>query len=310
MGDDWNPDVAVESTAPKITLSDRVLRVVENNVILTLLGIAGGLVGAFLNGRYFVVLAPILPLVMHRTKALEGLEPPTPALVYCFSPIVAVVLLLLGGNSLNHARGGVLTPADYASLVKTYAALAKAIPSGSVRAFQVIYTPQQTGAGAPLGAIPTPTPTSQDDLLVDAEKELDVCHGFLQRSDFRKHTLPNPAEGLGETNERLKECGAYANPKNCVTQRTNEIHAIEGKFSSREIELWEVTYGAEFNTTYTRMLEANSGKYNLPIPYNSNSNGAPSSIEGHRSQCKVLKYMLDQRDPNQIRSPSPARTSR
>jgi hypothetical protein len=111
-------DIAELDPAPKVTLSDRILRFLDSGLTQTFLGIIGGLTGTFLDGRCFVILSPLVPIALHRNNVLEGIDRPQLTIWYCISTSITIGLVLWFGIYLSKPRPDIFTPKDYASAVK------------------------------------------------------------------------------------------------------------------------------------------------------------------------------------------------
>ena len=119
-----------------LSLSDRFFRVLESGMTQTLLGIVGGLAGTFLDGRYFVILSPMIPAAIHRSKALEGIDRPWSTVWIVLSIPTTIAILFWCGIYVNESRNAIYTPRDYAAAVK------KIIPSNTtVSTSEVITAP-------------------------------------------------------------------------------------------------------------------------------------------------------------------------
>ncbi len=118
-----------EATPPKITITDRVFRFAESGMTQTLLGIIGGLAGTFLDGRWFMILTPMIPAALHRSKATEGLKRQWSIVILLASCPITAAVLFWCGTLLNKSRPDVLTPADYAVAVQRLTGRIPAITS-------------------------------------------------------------------------------------------------------------------------------------------------------------------------------------
>jgi hypothetical protein len=72
---------------PNIGGWERFFRILENGIVLAVMGIAGSLAGAFVDGRYFLLL--IIPVVLgtHRSGALKDLSP-VKSVVACLAIVI------------------------------------------------------------------------------------------------------------------------------------------------------------------------------------------------------------------------------
>jgi hypothetical protein len=138
---------------PPIHFKDRVFRFMESSLTQTLLGIVGGTVGTFLDGRYFIVLTPLVPAAFHRNKVLEGLGKGKSVAFYCVSSLLTASLLFWMGTSLNKSRPHTFTPADYANAVKGQ------LPLPITRQMYNIYNSYAGKSSA--SPAPTPAPSAQ-----------------------------------------------------------------------------------------------------------------------------------------------------
>ena len=59
-------------SSPRISTVERILLFLENAIVLTVMGLVGGLAGLFIDGRWFLVLCIPIALGLHRSKALSG----------------------------------------------------------------------------------------------------------------------------------------------------------------------------------------------------------------------------------------------
>lgn len=103
----------------------------------TLLGLIGGLCGTFLDGRYFLLLSPLVPAALHRSKTFEGLPSPKPAIGYGLSFALTLVLVFWLGIALNHSRGQTYTPSGLAE------AISKKISPSTISTTEVITSQPQ-----------------------------------------------------------------------------------------------------------------------------------------------------------------------
>ncbi|MGA1984057.1 MAG: hypothetical protein ABSG84_16530 [Acidobacteriaceae bacterium] len=278
----------METPPPSLTLSDRIFRALENAIMLAFLGIFGGLVGSFLDGRYFVVWAPVVPIAIHRGRALEGLVRPAPAVVYSLSTVIAGALLFWCGNSLNHSRAaGTFTPQDLAR------AVSKVLPepqvSTQVSTQEVITPPQQT--------VMLPTPPSQTDtdpLLTDAEKEISNCDEFFRRSELRRASPYGLAASITDDQKRLRDVPKDMAPDRyaiATKQIQDQIAGEERRFGAEEAQLWNGTYADEFGVTYRKLVEATATTKISPSMLNSQMLPAGSFID-IRQRCQDLANNL------------------
>lgn len=97
---------------------DRIFGVIDSGGIQTLIGVMGGLVGTFLDGRYFSALAIFVPISLYHSKALQGISTFCSILIHMIFVVAAFVLLFYVGINLNRSRPHTFTPADYALAVK------------------------------------------------------------------------------------------------------------------------------------------------------------------------------------------------
>lgn len=100
------------------SITDRVLRFADHVSVQTLAGIVGGLVGTFLDGRYFAALGLIVSYGLYRSRALAGLRERWVLPAHVTAVTIAASLLFLMGEQLNKSRPQAYTPADYARAVK------------------------------------------------------------------------------------------------------------------------------------------------------------------------------------------------
>jgi hypothetical protein len=83
---------------------ERVFLFLENGWTLTAMGIAGSLLGLFLDGRYFVALCILLLLGMHRSGALKGLNWKMSLAIYVIVFVVFGLILWEIGVATNISR--------------------------------------------------------------------------------------------------------------------------------------------------------------------------------------------------------------
>jgi hypothetical protein len=109
---------AEPSSAPRrLTKSERVLRFIDSPSTQTLAGIVGGLVGTFLDARYFCVLCLMTSLGLKRSKALDGIEPKWVLPIHLAVMSVVGAALFLVGIPVNRARPQIYNPHDIAQAV-------------------------------------------------------------------------------------------------------------------------------------------------------------------------------------------------
>lgn len=104
--------------APRITVAERLHRLFEHSTLLNLLGVVGGLVGTFLDGRYFAVLCFWFVYGIHRSKSLQGLSKIPVTLLYIGATLGTAAGLFYMGIRINEARPTIYTPAQYLAAVK------------------------------------------------------------------------------------------------------------------------------------------------------------------------------------------------
>jgi hypothetical protein len=105
------------SVTPAVHFPDRIVRIVESSSTQTLAGIVGGLVGTFLDGRYFAVLGVWASFILYRSNALEGMRRRLTLPIHIFSVALVSVALYFMGIQINKSRPHTYTPADYANAV-------------------------------------------------------------------------------------------------------------------------------------------------------------------------------------------------
>ncbi|WP_263416057.1 hypothetical protein [Terriglobus albidus] len=96
----------------KMSIGERIWRVIDNSSFQTTLGWLGGIAGTFLDGRYFVLLGPVVPYAVFRAKSLEGLSPARKFGIYMVTLVIACSGLFKMGVSVNKKRGGTTTPSE------------------------------------------------------------------------------------------------------------------------------------------------------------------------------------------------------
>jgi|GEM_PF-5530462 len=101
-----------------ISATERILRFIDNGIIQTLAGLVGGLVGTFLDGRYFAALSIAVSFALYRSKALNGVRHRLILPIHLISVTFAACGLYYMGTQLNKSRPHTYTPADYANAVK------------------------------------------------------------------------------------------------------------------------------------------------------------------------------------------------
>jgi hypothetical protein len=271
-----------EPSGPQITFPDRIFRVLDSGLVLMILGIIGGILATFLDGLYLLSLTPILLLTIRRVKALEGLRQPTPAVVYCIATAFFAAALFASGTFLNKSRQGVLTPKDWAEMLRNE-------PVGTVSTTVVNTMPQQSNLHS-----------GEDDLLLQAKKELKNCNGFLVHSAYREAHDYGIGQSIEEEKRKLKDFNrmeqAEPNPNRppgaADTIRNtyqSQIARLEGIFSDRELKAWERTYGPEFQPAYSRMIEGEPEfqDFDEPDPFKS-----PTTISQVRFECAKLGILI------------------
>ncbi len=92
---------------------ERIHRFLEHGSLQTLIGIVGGLVGTFLDGRYFALLGIWVSYSLHRSGALHGFTVRPKVITHLCGVSLAASLLFYVGVAINRARPHVYTPADY-----------------------------------------------------------------------------------------------------------------------------------------------------------------------------------------------------
>jgi hypothetical protein len=104
--------------AQSISAPERISRLVDSGITQMLAGIVGGLVGTFLDGRYFAALSFMVSFALNRSKALIGIRHRWILPIHAVSVAIAFAALFFMGKQLNKSKPQVYTPEDYANAVR------------------------------------------------------------------------------------------------------------------------------------------------------------------------------------------------
>jgi len=96
------------------TKRERIFAYLENGIVLTVMGIIGGLTGVFVDGRYFLLLSIPLALGLHRSPTLKGLSAKRQLLGYFVLLAVSLPLLWFLGMGINRSREHIPTAQEIA----------------------------------------------------------------------------------------------------------------------------------------------------------------------------------------------------
>jgi hypothetical protein len=107
-----------EAQPPTATIAERFLAFFDHASFQTLASIVGGLIGTFLDGRYYCCLSVLVSFGLHRSKALADIAPKFKLLIHLVSVGLACYLLFYMGVQINKSRPHVYTPQDYSNAVK------------------------------------------------------------------------------------------------------------------------------------------------------------------------------------------------
>lgn len=114
--DDYSVVAAAHSQ--RVSTPERILRFVDSSWIQTISGLIGGLVGTFLDGRYFALISPLVSVALYKSKTLEGAKRGVVLGIHGVAIGVASICLYYMGISLNKSRSHTYTPYDYANAVR------------------------------------------------------------------------------------------------------------------------------------------------------------------------------------------------
>ena len=126
----------------QVSPRERVLRLVDNSSTQTLVGIVGGLVGTFLDGRYFAVLSLMVSFALYRSKALDGVRSRLILPIYISSLMISGWVLFCMGIQVNKSRPHTFTPADYLDAIKNHTQLP--ITQQITNVYNSFISPQKT----------------------------------------------------------------------------------------------------------------------------------------------------------------------
>lgn len=292
MGDDPISILSAKSSAPKIAPLRRFFRVLESGLVLTLIGIIAGLAGTFIDGRFLLLFTLFVPVEIHRTNAWEGCKRSTKVWTLSLSILIPGALLFWFGVALNSSRLGALTQDALKAIVQ-------AMPSNSISTTEVISPPQQSAAA---GATSQP----QDGLLVQSKKELRNCTEFLANSDrrLREGNAYGIVAQIQEDNYKLGELKSEAQDEAISGQPTSRPPAVtevvrnhlqsrlnndEARFLEKELQIWQYTYGPEFEPVYRKMVEHASRYQDFAA---SNPMQEPKSRDDVQHECSNLQSLI------------------
>jgi hypothetical protein len=112
------PQPPAHSLPPDPTLLERVFLFLENGTVLTVMGIAGGLAGFFIDGKWFLVLIAWVLLGLHRSPALKGYGKTTARCAYIGVALVSGIILWFLGVGVNRSREHIPTITEIVSAFK------------------------------------------------------------------------------------------------------------------------------------------------------------------------------------------------
>jgi len=273
------------SNESDISFRERIFSVLESAPVLTVIGIAAGLAGTFINGLWLIGFALFVPAAIYRSeKAVKGLGVSDAIMFYSLSTLGAATVLLCLGVGVNSSRLGELTQ-------QALAAVIKAMPSTSVATTEEIMLPQN--------GTPAATSTPQDDLLNDARREQRNCNDFLARSKYRETHTYGVSIAIAEDkqenefNDRLDKYDLGTKPpavaKAQHEARQAQIEKEESIFSADEVYTWGKTYGPEFEPVYHKMMAAVGN----PLDFDgSNPMKDPDSLGMIKHECSNLQTLI------------------
>jgi hypothetical protein len=136
-----------EDAQPPLSISGRIFATLEHAWFQRIVGMAAVLFG-LVDGRYLSIISLMVPLAIHRSKALKGLGRGMQAVTYLITFCLMFVALWICGKQWNRSR-------DNSPLIKAITEAVRRSVSGTVSTSQTIYIPTPA-------VKPPPAPTGQN----------------------------------------------------------------------------------------------------------------------------------------------------
>jgi hypothetical protein len=170
-------------------------------------------------------------------------------------------------------------------------------------AFAALISKTQSISITTTEVIPPPRPSethpNEDDLLIDAKKEVKNCNAFLTRSTYREANSYGVGPSIEEQKQKLQDFKHLeeAEPSGISPGRKEQIlknyqadiNRLEGTFSEREMQIWNKTYGPEFEPVYRRMMESVSDFRDFD---DADPMKNPKDLNEVRMECKKLDFLI------------------
>ncbi len=154
--------------------------------------------------------------------------------------------------------------------------------------WKIADAPKAPLSGTPL-ALGEPS-LPHDFLLDEADQQLYVCQSFLRHSERRKNAPYGAGGPIEEDRSKMLHFDPSGLPPGAADRIRNgyqsSIDRMEASFSSREMAIWDKTYGQGFDSTLMKLLEATSNDYTDFFTQH------PTNLKNLASMCKYYSFLI------------------